>query len=217
MGQRRHHYEQAFGAYLRSRRTPYVSVHEARKALLPQGASLNIQPAGEPNGRNGAGADRPIHLKSFDFVVYGEPINHLVDVKGRKIPRRSSKALARSRLESWVTQDDVDSLRTWEHLFGEGFRAGFVFVYWCDEQPPAALFEEIFEHRGQWYALRAVTLADYVEAMRPRSARWRTVHVPTERFERISRPFYPPTDPPPFRLEPGGDALQPLGACLSSS
>lgn len=35
MAQRRHHYEQAFEAFLREERIPYVAVNEARKALLP--------------------------------------------------------------------------------------------------------------------------------------------------------------------------------------
>jgi hypothetical protein len=98
----------------------------------------------------------------------------------------------RGRLESWVTQDDVDSLRRWEELFGEGFASAFVFVYWCDEQPPDGLFQEVFDFQGRWYALRAITLADYAGAMKTRSARWRTVDLPAEAFERLSQPFASP-------------------------
>ena len=43
MGQRRHHYEAAFEAYLREKRLPYVSVNEARKALLPRGAKPELE------------------------------------------------------------------------------------------------------------------------------------------------------------------------------
>lgn len=192
MAQRRHHYEQAFEHYLRARRIPYVSVNEARKALLPESA--------RPGGAGTAAGDgaRGDAIKSFDFVVYGEPENLLLDVKGRRIPRglrrgaapdRPPRPARRGRLESWVTQDDVDSLRRWERLFGEGFAAAFVFLYWCDEQPPDALFQEVFEHRGRWYALRAVMLREYEERMKPRSVRWRTLHVPAAAFESISRPF----------------------------
>lgn len=37
MAQRRHHYEQAFEAFLRDQRIPYVAVNEAKKALVPRG------------------------------------------------------------------------------------------------------------------------------------------------------------------------------------
>lgn len=192
MAQRRHHYEQAFEHYLRARRVPYVSVNEARKALLPEWPRDR-----EPGSDGRAGGEA---IKSFDFVVYGEPENLLLDVKGRRVarslrggrgqaPPRPLRPPPRGRLESWVTQDDVDSLRRWERLFGEGFAAAFVFLYWCDEQPPDALFQEVFEHRGRWYALRAVMLREYEASMRTRSLRWRTLHVPAAAFERISRPF----------------------------
>lgn len=182
MGQRRHHYEQAFEAYLRERRAPYLSVDEARKALLPAPA------------RPGGDAQTPAvaALKSFDYVVYGRRANLLLDVKGRRVPARAGGLRSGGRLESWVTLDDIRSLAAWERLFGEGFEAGFVFVYWCDAQPPDALFQEVFERRGRWYALRSVRLAAYRDHMKPRSASWSTVDVPTRDFERISRPFFPP-------------------------
>jgi len=190
--QRRHHYEVAFEDYLRSRRIPYVAVDEAKKALLPGGSHLALSSTGT--------------VKSFDFVLYGESTNLLVEIKGRRIPRRartgSRKRIsdgllfhrppARSNLQNWVTRDDVESLRTWERLFGPAFEAVFVFVYWCDDQPPDALFQEVFENREKWYALRSVPVGDYARAMRTRSERWRTVHVPTGTFEQISRPFAPP-------------------------
>lgn len=187
MSQRRHHYERAFEEYLRSRRIPYVSVDEARKALLPDAGAFRV---GTPGG------DAKGALKSFDFVVYGDGSNLLLDVKGRRVVARRSRnpeaaMSARSRLESWVTEDDVESLAHWERLFGTSFQAAFLFVYWCEDQPPDALFQEIFEYRGRWYALRAVTLAEYRRVMKPRSVRWRTVDVPTALFEEVSQPFAP--------------------------
>lgn len=186
--QRRHHYEIAFEAFLRENRIPYVAVDEARKALLPEGAPLAAaRSASEPMTA----------LKSFDFVVYAAPddpgtANLLVDIKGRKVARSGIGASppTRSKLQNWVTEDDVESLRTWQALFGEGFRAAFVFVYWCDDQPPDGLFQEVFEYRDRWYAVRAIALEDYARAMRPRSRRWRTVHLSTADFERLSHPFF---------------------------
>jgi hypothetical protein len=162
------HYEGAFAQYLRDARVPYVAVDEARKSLLPAGS--------------GATGDS---LKSFDFVLYGDGLNLLVDVKGRRLggPRRSG------RLECWATRDDVDSLLAWEGLFGDGFAGALVFLYWFDQQPAAPLFEEIFEHRGRWYAARAVTARNYAAAMKPRSLKWRTVDMPAAAFERASRPL----------------------------
>lgn len=187
--QRRHHYERAFEAYLRSRRVPYVAVDEARKALLPLDGS-----AGDSHD-----------IKSFDFVIYGPERNLLVDVKGRKVVRRPARAsdrLAqlglqplllgapvrspRGRLESWVTEEDVRSLQYWQALFGAGFHGAFAFVYWCDEQPADGLFQEVFEHDGRWYALRTVDVSLYARHMKPRSAGWSTVDIPTRTFERIS-------------------------------
>lgn len=185
--QRRHHYELAFESFLRDNRIPYVAVDEARKALLPERASLSVA--------RGEG-EAPVAIKSFDFVVYADADtararNLLIDVKGRKVPRSrpGARPPTRSKLQNWVTEDDVESLATWQSLFGEGFCAAFAFVYWCDDQPPDALFQEVFEHRSRWYAIRAVTLEDYARAMRPRSRRWRTVHLPTAAFEALSQPF----------------------------
>lgn len=175
MAQRRHHYEAAFEAYLRDHRVPYISIDEARRALLPRIAPLQV-------------AEGPA-LKAFDFVVYGGSENLLLEIKGRRLrPTRSGSA----RLECWVTNDDVHSLRAWSALFGPDFRPAFVFVYWCDEQPPDALFQELFRHKDRWYALRSVALEDYAGAMRPRSPKWGTVDLRPRDFEMLSHPFCAP-------------------------
>lgn len=165
---RHHHYECAFEEFLRARRIPYVAVDEARKELLPSHHYLGTDRA-DPS------------LKSFDFVVYGGAGNLLIDIKGRRASGR--------RLESWTTLEDVESLRRWEGLFGAGFEAAFVFLYASEEQPPDALFAEIMEYRGTWYALRVVLLRDYARVMKLRSQRWRTVDIPGNVFSRISHPF----------------------------
>ena len=201
MAQRRFHYERAFEEFLRSRRIPYVAVDEAKKALLPEGAHLRCGDAGEGG---------PSALKSFDFVIYGDSGNLLIDIKGRKVGTSRRSGQLGGRLESWVTLDDIESLRRWQELFGPGFEPAFVFVYWCDVQPPDALFQEVIEHRGVWYALRAVTLSAYREHMKVRSPRWGTVDIPQAMFERISQPFAPP---PRARDDVGADlpAMLPIG------
>ncbi len=83
MAQRRHHYERAFENYLRSRRIPYIAVDEAKKTLLPERAHLRVE---------SDSGDAGLTLKSFDFVIYGERCNFLVDVKGRRVPRNHPTA-----------------------------------------------------------------------------------------------------------------------------
>lgn len=183
MAQRRHHYERALEGYLRERRVPYVAVDEAKKTLLPKGASLMVGEGEESKA-----------LKSFDFVVYGSGGNLLVEAKGRRLPRlmKADGTVAKARLESWVTMDDVASLRAWEGLFGDGYEAVFVFVYWCDDSPPDGLFAEVFEFGGRWYTTRAVTLGDYVRHMKVRSPKWGTMNLRTADFERVWRRFVGP-------------------------
>lgn len=185
MAQRRHHYERAFEAFLRANRIPYISVDDARKALLPaNGHPTPPTLPGDPSA--------PPALKSFDFVVYSptprEP-NLLVEVKGRKVPHVPSGANRKGRLECWVSGEDVESLPQWESLFGEGFRACFAFIYWCDGHPPDGLFNEVFDHDARWYAVRSVLFRDYARRMKPRSPKWGTMHLSSADFDEISRPM----------------------------
>jgi len=170
MAQRRFHYEQAFEHYLRANRVPYVAVDEAKKTLLAKGPAT-------------------ASLKSFDFVVYGAGRNLLVDVKGRMYGGKGGSTTSNRRYENWVTEDDVKGMTAWQELFGREFEAVFVFMYCLRQQPPDALFEEIFSHGDRWYTLWEAPLAAYREAMVLRSRRWGTVHVPSEAFGRIRRPF----------------------------
>jgi hypothetical protein len=214
MGQRRFHYEHAFEAMLRRRRLPYICVDEAKKAHLPEGARLTLtelhertaapaSPGQEPDPK-AESEPEPEAIKSFDFVVYDRGRCLLIDVKGRKIIQRRSRGASPDprkpgHMESWVTEDDVRSLVRWRALFGDGYDALFVFLYWCDAQPPDGLYQEVFEHRGRWYALRAVELDAYRAHMTQRSPRWRTVHLPTAAFERLSEPFRSVVAQPPTR------------------
>ena len=188
MPRRRQHYEVALESYLRELRVPFITVDEARRSLLPEGVSP--ERAGIEDGGT---------LKSFDLVLYDEPTNYLVDVKGRKIPldpANPAKPTPRSGLQTWITEDDVRSLTAWESLFGDGFAGAFVFLYWCEAPPPDGLFMEVFEHRGRWYAPRVVLLGDYAGRMRERSRKWRTVHLSTSDFDELSFPLV-------CRAEPG--------------
>lgn len=175
MAQRRLHYESAFESYLRSRRIPYIAIDEARKTLLPPDT-----------------ATTPDSLKSFDFVVYGDTGNLLIDVKGRLAsPAGAWRPSGRRspRLESWVTEEDIRDMSHWETLFGAGFEAAFAFMYAHDAQPPDAQFDEVFADRDRWYALRIVRVRDYARHMTTRSPRWRTLQVGAADFQRIGGPL----------------------------
>jgi hypothetical protein len=170
MAQRRFHYEQAFEHYLRANAIPYVAVDEAKRALSATGRSP---------------ADAPLKLKSFDFVVYSTAgPNLLIDVKGRKHSGRTGKAF-----QNWVTADDVDCLTQWSALFGSGFTGVFAFLFWCDAQPPDALFHEVFLFADRWYAVLAVKLDDYVKHLRRRSEKWNTVSIPAQAFTDLATPL----------------------------
>jgi hypothetical protein len=62
-------------------------------------------------------------------------------------------------------------------------------MFWCEAEPPDALFQEMFEFGGKWYALLVARLADYLACQTPRSARWNTVSVPAKDFHRFARPL----------------------------
>jgi len=167
MAHRKVHYEAAFEDYLRSKALPYVAVDEARRALF-------------------AGAS----IKSFDFLVYSETgPNLLVDVKGRKFPDSTPARKGRPgrAWENWVTRQDIEGLVEWENVFGQDFRAVFVFAYWLQGPPQRAPFEDVHVYREKHYAFVAISLAEYVTAARPRSAKWQTVTMPTAEFARRAK------------------------------
>src|SRR5690606_18465874 len=114
MARRHVHYERAFEAYLRARRIPYIAVDEARRTLLPHSRDIRFLSDGD---------DPAAHLKSFDCVVYGQGMNLLVDIKGRRVPLTRGGACS-ARLESWVTDDDVESLARGGALFNGGSSNG---------------------------------------------------------------------------------------------
>jgi hypothetical protein len=156
------HYEAAFEAFLRDRGIPCVAVDEAKKALF---ASAK--------------------LKSFDFVVYSKNgPNLLVDIKGRQARTRPG---GRSSLETWTTEQDVLDLMQWQEVFGEGYKAVLTFVYWVD--PPLAEEPGMYCHRGRWYRMLGIDLAEYRNHMRRRSSKWETVALPAEEFRSLARPI----------------------------
>jgi len=161
MADRNVHYEAAFEAYLRQRGIPYVAVDEAKKAMFASA-----------------------RLKSFDFVVYNRNgANLLVDIKGRKL----RGARAGGSFQTWATEQDVNDLLQWQEVFGAGFTAVLMFVYWID--PPLTPEPGMFEFRERWYLCLGVSLGEYQQHMRRRSAKWETVAIPQTEFRAMARPL----------------------------
>ena len=166
MPPRRLHYELAFEDYLRTRRLPCVAVHEARRAIGAAGS-----------------------VKAFDFIVYSRrAFNLLVDVKGRRLPRRKG-GVSRFR-PNWSTVDDLTGLDRWQRTFGPDFRAVLAFIYDLGStHVRESGFDDVHVYRDRGYGLVAVTIEAYQRHQRPRSARWQTVFVPQRIFKLICRPM----------------------------
>lgn len=162
MADRTVHYEAAFEAYLRQQGVPYVAVDEAKKAMFANAK-----------------------LKSFDFVVYSKSgPNLLVDIKGRQLRQKRGTTAS---YQTWATEQDVSDLLQWQQVFGEGFEAVLMFIFWID--PPLIPEPHMFEHRGRWYEMQGITLREYQEHMRRRSVKWETVAIGQADFRTLARPI----------------------------
>lgn len=162
---RGNHYDVAFEAFLRERRTPYVAVDEHRRALLENSS-----------------------LKSMDFIVYSQRTpNLLVDVKGRRFP--SGGADAGHKWENWATAEDLPALMQWQTVFGQDFRAVLVFAYHVVDARARGEFESLFDFRDRTYSFYGVWADEYKTAMQTRSASWQTVSVPSRAFRDLRSPI----------------------------
>jgi len=162
---RGNHYDAAFDASLRARRTPYVAADEQRRALLEHSS-----------------------LKSMDFIVYSQRTpNLLVDVKGRRFP--SGGAVAGHKWENWATAEDLPALLTWQSVFGRDFRAALVFAYHVIDERARGEFETLFDFRDRTYAFYGVWADEYRDVMQTRSASWQTVSVPSGTFRELRSPI----------------------------
>jgi hypothetical protein len=160
------HYEVAFEAYLRQRGVATLPIVEARRSYLDNDS-----------------------VKSPDFLVVAPDETRLVvDVKGRKFGGTVEKP--RRIWQNWCLRDDVTSLESWTGHFGPGFHGVLAFVYLVAPEIALAPFTpDLFVFRDARYLVRGVEVNDYRSAMRPRSPRWRTVHLSTAEFRAIIRPF----------------------------
>lgn len=160
-------YEAAFEGYLKTQGLCYVGVDEGRRAMLGE-----------------------MPVKNLDFIVLGACGSRLlIDVKGRQFPGGTNEK-PRYVWENWATHDDVAGLRRWLDVFGPGYTALFLFIYKIGptvEIPADSI--DLWTFREQQYLGRAVALDDYVTHMKSRSPKWGTVHLPTNTYRELARPF----------------------------
>ncbi|MCI0380271.1 MAG: HYExAFE family protein [Gemmataceae bacterium] len=160
-------YEAAFEAYLQAHGLCSVAVDETRRSLW---------------GRTS--------VKNLDFIVLGPAGTRLlVDVKGRQFPG-GPEGKERYVWENWSTLEDIDGMESWTKLFGPGSLGLFVFLYRI--RPSVSLAEDaldLFLWCGERYLLRAVTVQAYRRHMKLRSPKWGTVHLPSNVYRELARPF----------------------------
>jgi len=163
LAQRHIHYEAAFEDYIRSRGWPYIPIDEQKKAIF-------------------SGA----RVKSFDFLVYPRDRKPwLVDIKGRKFPYDSNGS--KRYWENWVTQEDIDGLRSWHRVFGDGFETVFIFAYWLVGGTSRLPCLEVHSYKNEQYAFIPVSATDYEQHARMRSPKWNTISVSTKNLKLLAR------------------------------
>ena len=112
-----------------------------------------------------------VSLKSMDFIVDGGEHRLLLDIKGRRFPTGGNTGTR------------------WEQVFGNRFRAAFVFAYEILDPCWYPWHPQRWEFAGRTYAFYAVWVRDYAGVMRQRSPRWETVALPTQEYTRLRRPW----------------------------
>lgn len=160
-------YEAAFEAFLQEQGLCYVAVDETRRAILGE-----------------------VPVKNLDFIVLGPTgARLLVDVKGRQFPGGPAEK-PRYVWQNWATQEDINGLTHWQTLFGPDYLPLFVFMYHV--LPTVTLASDtpdLWQHKGETYLFRGVTLEEYRQNMRVRSPKWGTVGLPNEAYRKLARPF----------------------------
>ncbi|MBN2020930.1 MAG: HYExAFE family protein [Sedimentisphaerales bacterium] len=158
------HYERAFENWLIENQVEYVPAAEQHKPVYEQS-----------------------NLKSFDFLLCpasGKKI--IAEVKGRRFKGTTFAGL--SRLECWVTTEDVDGLAAWQKILGEDYDAMFFFAYKSQNVDVDFDGRDTFEYDNGRYLFFAVRLADYIKYMKQRSPKWKTVTLSAEKFRLCAKP-----------------------------
>lgn len=154
------HYEKAFGNWLIDNHVQYIAVDEQKRAAMGQSK-----------------------VKSFDYLLYPPNQQTIVaEVKGRKFKGTSFAKL--TKMECWVTADDITGLTMWQQIFGSSHVTAFIFAYHIEKIDVDLDGRDVYEFNGKRYIFFCVKLEDYCRSMTLRSRKWQTVTLPAEKFRR---------------------------------
>jgi len=158
------HYEKAFENWLIDNHIEYVPAADQHKPVFERST-----------------------LKSFDFLLCPPSGRKIIaEVKGRHFKGTTLAGL--SRLECWVTTDDVDGLADWQKTLGADYDSAFIFAYRVQNIDVDFDGREVFAFNEDHYLFLAVHLAEYVKYMKLRSPKWKTVNLPAAKFRLCARP-----------------------------
>jgi hypothetical protein len=158
------HYERAFGNWLIENQVEFVAASDQHKPVYEKS-----------------------DLKSFDFLLCPRGGRKIIaEVKGRRFKGTTLAGL--SRLECWVTTEDVDGLSAWQKTLGPDYDSAFIFAYNVQNIDVDFDGREIFDYDENHYLFLAITLSDYIKFMKQRSPKWKTVTLPADRFRQCARP-----------------------------
>jgi hypothetical protein len=158
------HYEKAFGNWLIENQVEFISTADQHKPVFEQST-----------------------LKSFDFLLFPSSDKKIIaEVKGRRF--KGTKLAGLSRLECWVTTEDVDGLAAWQKTLGPDYDATFIFAYKVQNVDVDFDGRDIFDYNDDRYLFFAIRLDDYVKHMKQRSPKWQTVTLSAEKFRTCAKP-----------------------------
>lgn len=152
------HYEKAFGSWLADNKVSFIAVDEKKRSFFGKSK-----------------------IKSFDFIVY--PPNQkiiLAEVKGRLYKGTTLEKM--TGFQCWTTSEDIESLSSWQKVFGQTHTAAFIFAYQLTNIDVDLNGKETYHYAGNNYLFCCITLSDYISNMKLRSPKWKTVTLPARAF-----------------------------------
>ena len=150
-------YELAFESWLKENHIPYICIDQTRRFQGPSDA-----------------------IKNFDFLIRPDsnmPV--LTELKGRTFEGTTLAGL--KRLDGWVTFEDVRSLSYWLDKFRQDTpqaQAFFVFAFRFKQIDIETDGMEVYDWAGERFLFLAILLKKYMDCMKIRSPKWRTVVLP---------------------------------------
>lgn len=205
MADRLNHYEAAFEAYIRHHAIPCIATRENSRSFPGVADEKSLKTLdfiifGKKNSvtlpwemQNSGHEDQSVPISDAEPTkrellsqIPLQNVSWLVDIKGRKFPSGQKQ---KQFWANWVPEDDLISLTRWENIFGRNYFGLLVFAYLITGDLAPLEMSRLFTFREQLYAFIGMPLATYLAHCKPRSARWRTVSLPTQSFRENALPL----------------------------